>query len=117
MCAGEVIGTTFPFTGEGIGKAMQTGLLAAETISLALKKDDIGQLRAYADRVDRELRPAYRGYRAAEKWLSKPWVNDFMARRFRSSRYLQEQLAELFSESGDPRALFSFFSVVRSFWK
>jgi len=117
VCVGEVIGTTFPFTGEGIGKAMQTGLLAAETISLALQKDDIGQLRTYGDRVDRELRPAYRGYRVAEKWLSKPWVNDFMARRFRRSRYLQSQLAELLSESGDPRALFSFFSVVKSFWK
>jgi geranylgeranyl reductase family protein len=117
LCAGEVIGTTFPFTGEGIGTAMQTGLLAAETICLALAKRDLGQLLIYADRIDRELRPAFRGYRTAEKWLSKPWVNDFMARRFRRSRYLQGQMAALFAGSADPHALFSVPSVIKSLWK
>lgn len=29
---GECIGSTFPLTGEGIGKAMETGILAAEAI-------------------------------------------------------------------------------------
>jgi len=117
VCVGEVIGTTFPFTGEGIGKAMQTGMIAAETISVALTAEDTGFLRTYADRIDRDLRPAFYGYRVAEKWLSRTWVNDFMARRFRRSRYLQDELAAFVSESGDPRALFSLFSVVRSFWR
>ena len=117
LCVGEVIGTTFPFTGEGIGTAMQTGLLAGETIGLAIEKGDLGQLCTYADRIDCELRPTFRGYRTAEKWLSKPWVNDFMAKRFRRSRYLQELQDGLFTASADPQTLFSFRSVAKSFWK
>jgi len=117
VCVGEVIGTTFPFTGEGIGKAMHSGLIAAEVVSRALKADDPGQLHDYADRIDTEIRPLYYGYRIAESWLGNPRLNDFVARRICRSRYMQEKLAEFASESGDPRTLFSWSSVAKSFLK
>jgi geranylgeranyl reductase family protein len=117
VCVGEVIGTTFPFTGEGIGKAMHSGLIAAEVVSRALQADDPGLLHEYADRIDTEIRPLYHGYRVAESWLGKPRLNDFVARRICRSRHMQEKLAEFAAESGDPRALFSWSSVARSFFK
>ena len=57
LAIGETIGTTFPFTGEGIGKAMETGELAAEALGEAIASDDPGHLdrfhrhcNAYSDR-------------------------------------------------------------------
>ena len=35
LVTGEAAGSTYAFTGEGIGKALETGILAAETISTA----------------------------------------------------------------------------------
>jgi menaquinone-9 beta-reductase len=117
VCIGEVIGATFPFTGEGIGKAMQSALIAGEVIDQTLRIADSTVLDDYTARIDTELRPRYHGYTVAEKWFSRPWVCDLIARRLRHSEHLQEQLAHLAADTGDPRGLFSVSSLVQSFWK
>ncbi len=117
VCIGEVIGTTFPFTGEGIGKAMQSALIAAESIKRVLQFGDLSALNEYPTGVETELRPRYLGYTIAEKWFSRPWAVDLVARRIRNSPHLQEQLAGLASETADPRALFSMSGLVQSLWK
>jgi geranylgeranyl reductase family protein len=117
VCIGEVIGTTLAFTGEGIGKAMHSGEIAGQVISEALKNSHPTDLTQFHSRLAVEIQPAYAGYLAAEKWLSRPWLNDFMARRIRRSRYLQRQLESLVSQTGDPRSLFSVKGVLRSFWR
>ena len=117
VCIGEVIGTTFPFTGEGIGKAMQSALIASEAIIRVLKFGDLSALDEYPIRVEAELRPRYHGYTIAEEWFSRPWAVDLVARRIRNSPHLQEQLAGLAAETADPRALFSIGSLLQSLWK
>lgn len=116
VCIGEVIGTTLAFTGEGIGKAMHSGEIAGQVIDEALKSGHPSDLSMFHSRLAVEIQPAYAGYPAAEKWLSRPWLNDFMARRIRGSRYLQRQLESVISQTGDPRSLFSLKGVLRSFW-
>jgi flavin-dependent dehydrogenase len=116
VATGEVIGTTFPFTGEGIGKAMHSGRLAAEAIGVALVNEDVTALDDYPRQIQRQLAPAYRGYAVAQRWLSQPWLNDFMARRIKRSRYLQEQARDIMAETGDPRKLYAPASVIRSFF-
>lgn len=115
LAVGETIGTTFPFTGEGIGKAMHSGLIAAEVIHQAL---DTGapSLDQYPIRIAREIQPYYYGYSVAERWLGRAWLNDFVSRRVTRSRYLQEQLRDFVAETGDPRKLFSLRSVLKSFF-
>jgi geranylgeranyl reductase family protein len=93
LVLGESIGATFPFTGEGIGKAMETGEIAAEVAHDALASGDFSLLSQFPYRIEHELRPKFLGYRIAENWFSRPWLNDFVARRIRSSRLLQELLA------------------------
>ena len=114
---GETIGTTFPFTGEGIGKAMHSGELAALAIGEAIERGDTAALNSYQKRLDEEIKPLYRGYEVAQKWLSKPWLNDFMARRFVKSRYLQRCLREFMEETGDPRRLYSPLGIMRSYFE
>jgi len=114
---GETIGTTFPFSGEGIGKAMHTGELAAMAINNTLRSDDLSDLQQYPERLQQEVEPLYRGYQVAQRWLSYSWLNDFVARRITKSSYLQKCLRDFIAETGDPRSVYSLWSILRSFFK
>jgi geranylgeranyl reductase family protein len=115
LVLGESIGATFPFTGEGIGKAMETGEIAADVAHNALTSGDFSLLSQFPYRIEHELKPKFLGYRIAENWFSRPWLNDFVARRIRSSRLLQELVAGIVNETVDPRELFSLRGILRSF--
>jgi flavin-dependent dehydrogenase len=114
LAIGESIGATFPFTGEGIGKAMETGELAARVAGEALISRDFSVLSKFPALLERELKPKFLGYQIAEDWFSTPWVNDFMARRIRSSRFMRESIAGIVNETVDPRRIFSVRGVIRS---
>jgi geranylgeranyl reductase family protein len=114
IAAGEQIATTFPFTGEGIGKAMESGEMAAEHVALAVATGDPSHLDDYARRIETELRPRFRGYALAQKWLARPWLNDLVARRIRKAGYLRDQVRGVVAETVDPADVFSWRGMVRS---
>lgn len=107
IAVGEVIGTTFPYTGEGIGKAMETGEMVAGRLAEALATGRHEGLQAIPLDLERSLRPRYRGYEVAERWFARPWLNDFVVKRGRTSRFVQRALPEIFAERTDPRVVFS----------
>jgi geranylgeranyl reductase family protein len=117
LFVGEVLGTTFPFSGEGIGKAMETGELAAQICGDALQSGEYDRLASFDARIQRELKPRYRGYEVAQAWFSHGWLTDFMARRIRASRWLRDAVAGLVNETVDPREIFSLRGVLRSFMR
>ncbi len=106
VAIGESIGTTFPLTGEGIGKAMETGELAARQVHTALTSDILDPVRQFPAILDRELLPRYRGYKVAESWASRAWLADSLAKRIQRSANLQKAAAGILSESVDPRTVF-----------
>jgi geranylgeranyl reductase family protein len=114
VAVGEQIGTTFPFTGEGIGKAMETGEMAAEQVALALEAGDPAPLDGYAERLERELRPRYHGYLVAQRWLGRPWLNDLVSRRMRRGGWMAEAARGIVSETVDPADVFSWRGLLRS---
>ena len=114
VAVGEQIATTFPFTGEGIGKAMESGEMAAEHVGLLLETGDARHLDGYARRIDRELRPRFRGYALAQRWLATPWLNDLVAWRLRKAGYLRDAVRGIVNESVDPAEVFSWRGMVRS---
>jgi geranylgeranyl reductase family protein len=116
IAVGEAVGATFPFTGEGIGKAMETGSLGAEVVDAFLSSGDPGALAALPQRLA-ELAPRYLGYRAAERWLSRPWLNDLVARRARASHFMRDVLCGILNETADPRRVFSVGGLVRSLFR
>ena len=116
LLLGESIGTTFPFTGEGIGKAMETGELAAKVAHEALESSDMERLQSFPERLEKELKHKFLGYQIAEDWFSRPWLNDLVARRINKSQFLQEAFAGLVNETIDPRKIFSMAGILRSFW-
>ena len=94
---------------------METGEIAAEVAHEALASGDLARLREFPGRIERELRPKFLGYRIAESWFSRPWLNDFVARRIRRSGFLQELVAGIVNETVDPREVFSLRGMLRSF--
>lgn len=114
LSVGDALGCTYPLTGEGIGKAMETGELAAQIAHRALENGDFGELHRYSQAVD-SLRRCYRGYEVAQRWMRRPWLNDFLASRIRKSPYLRSAAARMLREEADPREIFSLMGVLRSF--
>jgi flavin-dependent dehydrogenase len=117
VAVGEAAGTTLPLLGEGVGKAMETGEMAAQVIQEVLANGDVRGMAAYPRRVGRELRPLYRGYRFGERCIGLAWLNDFMSSRVTRSPLLRELMAGLISGTRDPREVFSVGPVIRSFWR
>jgi geranylgeranyl reductase family protein len=113
LAVGDAIGATFPFTGEGIGKALETGEIAADVLGTALEAGDGDRLSEYAVRID-QLRAKYLGYQIAERWLSHAWVADLVLGRVKRSRTLKRQLTDLVNETVDPRRIFSAAGLLRS---
>jgi flavin-dependent dehydrogenase len=115
LAIGETIGATFPFSGEGIGKAMETAELAARTIHEALEADDFRALNEFGARLEETLSPKYLGYKLAQKAVSRAWLVDFMAHRAKRSRFLQEAMAGVIAETRDPGPLFTLRGLLRSY--
>ncbi len=117
LAVGEIMGTTFPFTGEGIGKALESGKLAATVIDRAIRRQNYHIASDYSTVVDTELRPQYRGYIRAQRWLTRPAINDFLAKRLQQSPYLQQQFAHFMAQTGDPRRVFALGEIVKSYFR
>jgi geranylgeranyl reductase family protein len=112
LAIGETIGTTFPFTGEGIGKAMESGELAARQIDAALCSGDLGPVREFPALISRELGPRYAGYHVAETWASRAWFADLLARRVQRSPRLRQAAAGILAETVDPRTIFAWRNLL-----
>ena len=95
LFAGEVLGSTLPFTGEGIGKALETGIIAGETVYQALLKNDTSILTKYNERIKNELQIKYRPYRIASFFCKYKMLNKiFFALLIRSNKlcYITSQI-------------------------
>ena len=114
VAVGETIGTTLPFIGEGIGKAMESGQLAAEAVSRALASNDLNKLSRYYQKIEFEFKTRYQGYRKAEKWLARPRLNDFVIKRFGNSGYAKKVLADVIAETKNPQDIFSLKGIFKS---
>jgi geranylgeranyl reductase family protein len=116
LVAGEALGTTLPLTGEGIGKAMESAELAALAADAFLASGNADALVGYAGLVQARLRPKYRGYLTAQRWVAWPRLADFICwRACRSPRYAA-LLAGIMTEAVDPSRAFSVRGVLASFF-
>jgi flavin-dependent dehydrogenase len=97
LAIGEAIGATYSFNGEGIGKALETGILAAEQVAERLQKGDTvdGLEAVYAARLERAYGARFRAYETAQRWLGIPAFCILLARRARRSAGLRSQLEDV----------------------
>lgn len=112
LAAGECVGTTLSLTGEGVGKALETGLLAAEVLLAHAGQGRAAVATAYNAGMS-ALKPKYNAYRKAELLLRRPWLANILVRRAGRGGYVHTRLEALFNEAADPANLFSLSTWVR----
>lgn len=116
LVTGEAAGSTYSFSGEGIGKALETGILAAEAV-LA------GGSGAGADpavRADYEarlaaLKPRFELYQRANLVNRHPWLTDLLIWRANQSPRLVRRMSGVLDETSNPGNLLSLKGLVRLF--
>jgi geranylgeranyl reductase family protein len=109
LVVGEAAGSTYAATGEGIGKAMEIGRLGAELVGEHLRANRSPDTLSgrYEQEVRRRYARRFAAYEIAQRWSSRPWLVNLLARRANRGAFVRRQLEELIAETGDPRDLFS----------
>jgi geranylgeranyl reductase family protein len=117
LVIGEAAGLTYSLSGEGIGKALESGMIAADIIAasnaVTLSSADV-IAEQYATHLRQRFAPRYRAYRLAQDWLASPRFANLLAHRARKSAFVRRELSALFRETTDPGRLFSVAGIVRS---
>lgn len=106
LVTGEAAGSTYSFTGEGIGKAMETGLLAAEALIAARdeKLDETTLGARYTQALGR-LKPKFDLYEKGNQVNHHPWLTEILIRRAAKSPRLRQRMANVLEERSTPAQL------------
>jgi flavin-dependent dehydrogenase len=115
LVAGEAAGSTYLFTGEGIGKALETGMLAAQAI-VEGRDQRLGdaQVRARYEAALHALKPRFDAYEQANRINNHPWLADLLIWRARHSESVRNRLSGVIEETHTPRNLVTAGGLLRT---
>ncbi len=113
MVIGEASGTTYSCTGEGIGKAMETALLAADAIINAHSDEDETKTRARYEAGLLALKPKYELYEKANRIHAYPWLADIVIWFANRNEKLRTRMSGILRETSNPGNPFSLKGVRR----
>jgi geranylgeranyl reductase family protein len=116
LVAGEAAGLTYPISGEGIGKAIASGLLAADVIRDGLQTGDgdAAIAAAYAATLEAKFARRFQAYANAQRWVEHPRLLDFLAHRANAGNYVRRQIEGLINETAEPSSILSVRGILRS---
>jgi geranylgeranyl reductase family protein len=116
IVTGEAAGSTYSFTGEGIGKALETGLHAAEAIVQGRERaqDDAAVRADYEARLV-ALKPRFELYRRANAVNRHPWIADLLIWRAQKSPRIVRRMTGVLNETSNPGNLISAKGLLRLF--
>ena len=112
IVAGEAAGSTYSFSGEGIGKAMETGILAAEAILGGAA--DAPARAGYEARL-LALKPRFELYKRANSVNRHPWIADLLIWRAKKNPGIVRRMSGVLEETSNPGNLVSFKGFRRLF--
>ncbi len=116
IVTGEAAGSTYSFTGEGIGKALETGILAAEALLRGRRERlDDAAVRAGYEAALLALKPRFDLYVRANRVNSHPWLADLLIWRARRSARLVRRMSGVLNETSNPGHLVTVKGIVRLF--
>jgi geranylgeranyl reductase family protein len=106
LVTGEAAGSTYSFTGEGIGKAMETGMLAAESVLAACQQGwDDSALASHYQQAILQLKPKFDLYERGNRVNYHPWLTEILIRRAAKSARLRQRMSNLLEEKSTPAQL------------
>lgn len=90
VLVGDALGSTNPFTGEGIAYGYETGRMAAATVHRALAADDLTLLRDYPEELEAEFGDYYRVGKVFVRAIGNPHImRAFMTVGFKSKPLME----------------------------
>lgn len=110
LVTGEAAGSTYAFTGEGIGKAMETGLAVADV--LATERDEQA-VRTRYEAALAALQPRFALYERAQRVNAHPWLANLLIWRAQRSPRLLRRMAGVLEETSNPGHLVTMKGVMR----
>lgn len=113
LATGEAVGSTYAFTGEGIGKAMETGMLAAQALLQPGLADDARRTK-YETEL-RALKPRFDLYERANRVNEHPWLADLLIWRANKSPRILRRMEGVLEETNNPGNLVSLRGLTRLF--
>jgi geranylgeranyl reductase family protein len=123
LVTGEAAGSTYAFTGEGIGKALETGMLAASTLIEAQSAAPAASAVAAFDAAHAPyeaamaaLKPRFDLYERANRVNEHPWLADLLIWRAKHHPYLLQRMAGVLEETSNPGSLVTVRGVLRVLW-
>jgi menaquinone-9 beta-reductase len=108
---GEVVGSTYAFTGEGIGKALETGLLAAQALLQGRGDAAETTTRERYEASLAALKPRFEMYDTASHVNRRPWLADVVIWRANKSPRILRRLGGLLEETQNPGHLLSWRGI------
>jgi geranylgeranyl reductase family protein len=117
LVLGEAAGSTYSFTGEGIGKALETGIHAAQSVLAAPERSAAADARVRADYEARlaSLKPRFELYRRANVVNRHPWLTDLLIWRANQSPRIVRRMSGVLEETSNPGNLVSVKGIARLF--
>ncbi|MDC8787049.1 NAD(P)/FAD-dependent oxidoreductase [Roseateles koreensis] len=116
MVTGEAAGSTYSFTGEGIGKAMETGMRVADALLAGRRQGWAeGQVREAYEQSLRALKPKFDLYQRANRVNAFPWLADVLIWRAQRSPRLLQRMSGVLNETSNPGHLVSLKGFSRLF--
>ncbi len=116
IVTGEAAGSTYSFTGEGIGKALETGIYAAESVLTGDAKGwSEAQVRADYEAHLAALKPRFALYKRANVVNRHPWLTDLLIWRANRSPRIVRRMSGVLEETSNPGNLVSAKGFFRLF--
>jgi geranylgeranyl reductase family protein len=112
LVTGEAAGSTYAFSGEGIGKAMETGMLAADALLAARAAGD-DAVRANYERAMRAIKPKFDLYETASHVNHRPWLTDLVVWRANRSPRILRRMSGVLEETQNPGRLLSWKGITK----
>ena len=112
LVAGDAAGATYSFTGEGIGKALESGMLAADAI---VDGADDAAARARYEAGLTALKPRFDLYERANRINEHPWLADLLIWRANASERIMRRMSGVLEETNNPGNLVTARGILRLF--
>jgi len=101
LLTGDAASLIDPFTGEGIGNAMVSGMLAALAAELAITNNDYSAkylFNQYDAEIEKVMRNELKLSYTMQKLCKKPWLFNFIASKSEKNATLRETISCMFED-------------------
>ncbi len=100
MLIGDAASLIDPFTGEGIGNAMMSGMIAAEVAEKSLNENGFSaaSMSVYDEKVYKRLWSELRLSKQMQELVKYPWLFNMVVNKANKSKLLQETITCMFED-------------------